>query len=215
MAVEIVSAGICFVLLWFMAKPYGLTREGRYLGLPLGFGFLGISYIITAVAISIPGYFANQLSWLQLLPRTFAFLFFAVTYYFSGETSRNSRLIWNLTISLIIFALATSVMAVIIVPLNPNSYLTSSVYFRTFNLICLSYISVRTLNSHTKTLEPSTVVVPFGFILLGINQYSILVWSVDRGYFAFWGALVVRLAALAVFVFVAYRAFLGSDSRVG
>jgi hypothetical protein len=37
--IEIVSAILCFVLLRSMIKPYRTTGEGRYLGLPLGFGF--------------------------------------------------------------------------------------------------------------------------------------------------------------------------------
>jgi hypothetical protein len=50
--VEIASAILCFILLVFMIKPYRLTREGRYLGLPLGFSFLGVSYFLGAIALS-------------------------------------------------------------------------------------------------------------------------------------------------------------------
>jgi hypothetical protein len=214
-AIEVVSAVICFILIWFMAKPYSLTREARYLGLPLGFGFLGISYFVVAMAISIPGYFTTQLAWFQLLPRTFAFLFLAVTYYFSKKPSKKSRLIWNLTLSSLILVLVTLVILGIINPqLASDSYLATSVYFRIFNLICLSYISIHALSSHIKSREPSTIVIPFGFILLGINQYSILIWSVDRSFFAFWGALAFRLAALAVFLFVSYIAFHSSNKGV-
>ena len=46
--VEVVSTIICVILVKFMFKPYRLTGEGRYLGLPLGFGFLGLSYFIAA-----------------------------------------------------------------------------------------------------------------------------------------------------------------------
>jgi len=200
---EIVAAIIAFILLWFMAKPYNLTREGRYLGLPLGFGFLGISYVVSAAAISIPGYFTSESAWLQLLPRTFAFLFIAVTYYFSKKPSKNLRLIWDLTISSLILILVTSIIAIIVIPqLVPANYLSSSVYFRAFILICIFYISIHTLSSHIKVPEPSTVMIPFGFILFGISQYSALVWAVDRSDFAFWGALVLRLAALVIFLFV-------------
>jgi len=215
LAIEVVSASICFILLWFMAKPYSLTREDRYLGLPLGFGFLGISSVVTAIAIFIPDYFTNQLAWLQILPRTFAFLFLAVTYYFSKEPSKKPHLIWDLTISLLILVLASSVIAVIIIPqLSSSGYLASSVYFRICNLICLSYISIHALHSHMKTLEPSTIVAPLGFVLLGISQYSVIIWSVDRSHFALWGSLALRLAALIVFLFVSYRAFHNSNKRV-
>jgi hypothetical protein len=214
-AIEVASASICFILLWFMVKPYSLTREGRYLGLPLGFGFLGIGSVVSAIATTIPGYFASQLAWLQLLPRTFAFLFLAVTYYFSKEPSRKSPLMWDLSISLLIFVLVTLVISGIINPqLASDGYLASSVYFRFCNLICLSYISIHTVNSHIKTLESSTIVIPFAFILQGISQYSIIIWSVDRSLFAFWAAMVLRFASLAAFLFVSYRAFYSIDKQV-
>jgi hypothetical protein len=214
-AIEVASASICFILLWFMVKPYSLTREGRYLGLPLGFGFLGIGSVISAIATAIPGYFNSQLAWLQLLPRTFAFLFLAVTYYFSKEPSRKSPLMWDLSISLLIFVLVTLFISGIINPqFASEGYLGSSVYFRFCNLICLFYISIHTLNSHIKTLESSTIVIPFGFILLGISQYSIIIFSVDRSLFAWWSAMVLRFASLAAFLFISYRAFYSIDKRV-
>jgi hypothetical protein len=210
--IEVVSASLCFILLWFMAKPYILSRESRYLGLPLGFGFLGISSVVLAIALSIPNFFTSELAWLQLLPRTFAFLFLAVTYFFSKKTSEKALLIWNVTISFLFLVLVTSVIMVIISPqLASPSYLGVSVYFRVFNLLCLSYISVYALRSHIRNLEPSTIVIPLGFILLGMQQYSAIIWSVDRSYFAFWGALALRLAALVVFLFVSYQVFYSSN----
>ncbi len=214
-AIEVASACVSFILVRFMAKPYLLTREDRYFGLPLGFGFLGIASVVSAIAIAMPGYFSSQLAWLQLLPRTFAFLFLAVTYYFSKKPSKKSHLIWDLIISLLIFALATLVILGTINPkLASEDYLASSAYFRVCNLIFVSYISIHTLNSHVKSLEPSTIVIPLGFILLGISQYSLIIWSVDRSYFAFWGALVIRLAALLVFLIVSYRTFHSLNERV-
>ena len=198
-----------------MAKPYVLTREGRYLGLPLGFGFLGIGSVISAIATITPGYFADQSAWLQLLPRTFAFLFLAVTYYFSKEPTRKSHLISDLTISLLIFVLVTLVISMILNPqFASEGYLASSIYFRFCNLICLFYISIHTLNSHIKNLETSTIVIPFGFILMGISQYSIIIWSIDRSLFAFWSAMVLRFASLAVFLYVACKVFCTVDKRV-
>src|SRR4030042_1572170 len=94
--VEVVSAILCFILLRFMIKPYRLTGEGRYLGLPLGFTFLGISYILGAIALS--GLFSSysELAWLPLLGRTFAFSFLVVTYYFSKKPAKNSRILWDI-----------------------------------------------------------------------------------------------------------------------
>jgi hypothetical protein len=62
-----------------------------------------------------------------------------------------------------------------------------------------------------KSLETSTFLIPFGFILLGIGQYSIMIFLFDRTLFAFWGALALRLAALIVFLYISYKAFYSSD----
>ncbi len=209
--IELVSAALCFILLRFMIKPYSLTRESRFLCLPLGFGFLGFSYILGALAFAQTSFSVNALSWVQLLSRTFAFSFLVVTYYFSKEPSKNSQFTWNIVLSLLIVTLLSLVVAVIIVPqFTARSYQATQVYVRIFNMICLAYISIHTLRSHLKNSEPATIWIPFGFILLGISQYSILIWAVDGSNFAFIGGLVIRLAALTVFLLVSYRTFYGS-----
>jgi len=214
--IEVASAIICFILLWFMVKPYSLTRESRYLGLPLGFGFLGIGSVISAIATVIPGYFHSQLAWLQLLPRTFAFLFLAVTYYFSKKPSRKSRFIWNSAISLLLLSLLSLVLLLVINPqfATMDSYFNFAFYFRVCNLICLFYISIHTLHNHIKTLDTSTIVIPFGFILMGISQYSIMIFSIDRSLFAFWGTIVLRFASFAAFLYVSCKAFHCIDKQV-
>ena len=53
-AYEFTSAILCFIILWFMIKPYRFTREGRYIGLPLAFGLLGASYFFSAITYAAP-----------------------------------------------------------------------------------------------------------------------------------------------------------------
>jgi hypothetical protein len=205
---EAISAIICFILLWFMIKPYRLTKEDRYLGLPLGFGFLGLSYILGTIAFSIPSYFFKGLDWLQLIARTLAFTFLAVTYYFSRKSLKNSRIIWDVTFSLIIVAITSLVaVGIILTGLSSQAYRTAEVYVRIFNIICLVYVSFHILRSHVEEPEPSTIWIPFGFIMLGISQYSLLIWAIDRSLSAFWGALLIRLAALVIFLSVSYTTF--------
>jgi hypothetical protein len=71
-SVEIVSALLCFALLRFMYKPYKLTRESRYLGLPLGFAFLGIAEILLVIGIEFS---SGDFRFYSLLTRTFAYVF--------------------------------------------------------------------------------------------------------------------------------------------
>lgn len=211
--VEVVSAILCFVLLRFMIKPYKLMGEVRYLGLPLGFGFLGVSYILGAIAFSQIFPF-KELAYIQLLSRTFAYCFLVVTYYFSKKPSKNSRIKWNIALSLLIVSLAASILVAFILPeFAVDSYQATQVYVRIFNIICLIYISIHTLRSHVSKPDPTTIWIPFGFILLGISQYSLLIWSIDNSIFAFDGALVLRLAALTIFLLVSYLTFNYSNRR--
>jgi hypothetical protein len=212
--VEVVSAILCFILLRFMIKPYRLTGEGRYLGLPLGFGFLGISYILGAIAFSEVISSFRQLAYIQLFARTFAYCFFVVTYYFSKKPSKNSRIKWDIALSLLIVVLTALIVVSIIIPqFAANSYQATEVYVRIFNIVCLIYISIHTLRSHIKNPDPMTIWIPFSFILLGISQYSLLIWAIDESIFAFNGALILRLAALTIFLFVSYLTFYCSNRR--
>ncbi len=215
--VEIASAIICFILVWFMIKPYQLTREGRYLGLPLGFMFLGISYTFAAIAFSTyarPFFFTQEISWLQLLTRSFAFVFLAVTYYFSKKFAQKNRLRWDSTLGfLVVMLVALSVIGIVVPQFTYESYQAAQVYVRIFNVFCLAYIAIHTLRSHIQMPDPTTIWIPIGFILLAVSQYSLLFWYIDSSLSAFMGALVIRLLGLSVFLFVSYRTFYGKDKR--
>jgi hypothetical protein len=204
-AVEVVSAVLCFVLVRFMFKPYELTKEGRYLGLPLGFAFFGIAEVFLAIGIFES---VNELRFLSLVIRTFAFVFLATTYYFSKEPSKNSRLFWDTAFSLLVVALTTlSLLAIRGSVIGIQVPTSLSVFLRVLALICISYISLHTLRSHIRAPEPTTIWIPLGFILLGISQYSLLIWAGDENYaygIAFVGAMVARLVGLSVFIGVSY-----------
>ena len=204
-AVEVVSAVLCFVLVKFMFKPYELTKEGRYLGLPLGFAFFGIAEVSLAIGIFES---LNELRFLSLVTRTFAFVFLATTYYFSKEPTKNSRLFWDVTFSLLVVALTTlSLLAIRGSTIGIEVPTSLSVFLRILSLICISYICLHTLRSHIKAPEPTTIWIPLGFILLGVSQYSLLIWAGDENYaygIAFVGAMVARLVGLGVFIVVSY-----------
>jgi hypothetical protein len=208
--IEVVSAIACFILVRFMIKPFRLTGETRYLGLPLGFGFLGASYAFSALAYS-PLFDFNNKGYVQLFVRAFAFLFLVVTYYFSKSEKKPKRL-WNTTLGVLAATFAILTLLIIISPKLPRSdYQLAQTYVRFFSLMCLSYISIHALKSHIEQPDPATLLVPLGYILLGIGQYSALIWAVDASTFALSGALALRLAGLAVFLFVSYRIFYSSE----
>ncbi len=100
---EATSAIFCFILVRFMIKPYLVTRESRYLGLPLGFGFLGATYALSAFVYFQPQFFGSGTIYFQLVMRTFAFVFLCVTYYFSTKSGDSGRF-WNTSLALLIIA---------------------------------------------------------------------------------------------------------------
>lgn len=215
MIVEVASAILCFVIVRFMVKPYKLTGEGSYLGLPLGFAFLGTADALAAIAYSPIG-FDPKLLWLPSLTRTFAFVFLATTYLFSNRKSKSSQLLGETTISLLIIAVAISFLLAFVAPQFAfEGYSQANVYLRIFNVICLAYVAIYTLRSHLKNLDPTTIWIPFGFVFLAIGQYTLLFWYLDSSFSAFVGSLVVSFVGLTIFLFVAYRTFYGSDKERG
>ena len=206
---EAVSATLCFVLLRFMIKPYHTTGEGRYLGLPLGFAFLGVSYIFMGLTLYFESaFFVEEIKWLQLFTQAYAFAFLAVTYYFSGRAYERTRLWWEITYAALAFAAVVSYLIVFEPPVfGLPTYKTVDEYFRLFNIVCLTYISIHTLRSHAARPDPKTIWIPLGYLLLDFSQYSSLIWSLDSSFSAYAGAHFLRLSGLVVFLFVVYQAF--------
>ncbi len=156
----------------------------------------------------------TEFSWFQLLVRPFAFAFLAVTYLFATEEySKKSRIIWDITLSILLVALMAGVLLVFVAPhVSLSSYRFLVICIRIFNIICLTYITLRTLQSHLVTQKHAskTILSPFGFVFLGISQYSFLIWAIDNSKFAFYTGFVLRTIGLLLFLWIAYRTFYGS-----
>ena len=192
-----------------MIKPYLATREGRYLGLPLGFGFLGTSYALSSIAHASAAYPANDLYWLQLVMRPFAFAFLTFTYYFSNKTS-NKRHLWDMSLSAILVALTALFILFVVAPqIAISNYRVLGIFVRAFNLTCLIYITIHTLQRNLENTNSRTILTPLAFFLLAVSQYSLLAWSIEGqgGDFAFYGGIVIRFMGLIALVFVAVRSF--------
>jgi len=187
-----------------MFKPYQFTGEGRYLGLPLGFTFLGLAEVLLGAGIFVN---TPEIRMSALILRTFAYVFLATTYYFSKKPTKNSHVIWNITFSLIVVMSVAISIVMINGSIGINQPINPSVYFRIFALICIGYICLHTLRSHIQNPQSDTIWIPIGFILFGISQYSLLIWSSDAGYVygvAFAGGWIARLAGLSIFLAVSY-----------
>ena len=201
LAIQIVSAALCFILLRYMIKPYILTKEEQYLGLPMGFGFLGVTEVLLAIGIIFP---ITNLGLISLIMRTFSFVFIAFTYFFSTKPSKFGRFVWIIPLSSIIVGIATVCLYIIREPLSVTGISTSLGFLlRLLGLLCLSYVCINTLRSHIKNLEPTTIRIPLGFIMLAISQYSQLIRVADSNYLygvSFIGGIIARFIGLAIFV---------------
>jgi hypothetical protein len=188
------------------------------LGLPLGFGFLGVSYAVSAFTHLYPlaTFSSLPLAWFQLLLRPFSILFLAFTYYFSKKSSKNSRLMGDVTLSAIIVALTSLAIFFFVAPkFELGNYQVLSIFVRIFNIVCLLYITIHTLRSHLAVQDSKTILTPFGYLFLLIGQYSLLIWDTGnvKNEFPFYGGLVLRWIGLILFLLIAYRSFYGANKR--
>ncbi len=204
---EATSAILCFILVRFMIKPYQLTGQSRYLGLPLGFGFLGATYALSSFIYFQPSFLGSRTMYILTVLRTFAFVFLTMTYYFSRKSAKDSRWLGNASLILLIALFLTSILLVSIPDVALPSYQIVSMSTRIFNLSLIIYICAHTLRSHIETPGPETMWIPFGYIFLAISQYALIIYALDESLSAFFSALAIRWAGLAIFLIVSYRSF--------
>jgi hypothetical protein len=207
--VEAVSAVLCLVLVRFMTKPYRATGESRYLGLPVGFALLGFSYIFMITALFFESFpLVDEIKWLRLFTEAYAFAFIALTYLFSKKPAKNSRLLWN---SLYAVLVLTAVFLYLLLVEPPTyglpDYRIANRDILLFNIVCIAYVSIFTLRNHFLRPDPETMLVPFGYLLLGFSQYSLLILSIGSNLVAFAGASFLRVLGLLIFVWVSYNSF--------
>jgi hypothetical protein len=212
LSVEVISAIMCFILLRFMIKPFQITGESRYLGLPLGFGFLGVTYVISGIVFYTVEILGRntlfvQLMYIQLIARTVALLFLAITYYFSKKPAKNTQHLWKIGLTLLIAAFITSLLILSIVNVTLDVYTIHAVYFRVLCLITVLYICFHTFRSHIEKPDPTTLLIPLGYVFLALNQYSTLLFFLDNSLNAFYSALAFKMIFLSIVLFVSLKAF--------
>jgi hypothetical protein len=215
-AYEITSTILCLILVRFMIKPYQLTGESRYIGLPLGFTFLGATYALSAFTYWQPHFFGDATLYIQLVIRSFAFLFLCVTYYFANKKTKDNRWVWNTTLVVLLVALVTSSILVILPITTPThaAYLDVATYVRVFNLICIGYLCYRTFRSHIEQPDRDTLWIPLGYLFLGVSQYVLIIYTLDSSMSAWWSSLGIRYAAFTLFFYVAYKSFYSKKGRL-
>jgi len=151
----------------------------------------------------------ERMQWLQLFIEAYAFIFLAMTYYFSAKKhERKKDLLIQVLVSLIFLMLIISLTVVFIPPpfTLPN-YKIVDEHFRIFNMSIAIYVTLYTLRRHVRKPDSKTMLAPLGYALLAFSQYSFLIWSLDSTFSAFVGAHIIRVAGLLVFLFISYKTY--------
>jgi hypothetical protein len=189
---ELLSSALAFCIAYLMLRSYRVVRREYLLGFPIGFTFLGLSYLLLGVAYASPSY-AEITSWLHLLVGTYGFAFLAGTYFLRQIRRSVARWVFSLLV-----VLAVVLVLVVVVPpsLLIPPYALADEAFRIVNLGLLAYV-ILSLSRLVKAepYEVSTLVLA-GFVCLAIGQYSLLLWALDEGFWAFVSAHLWRLAGL-------------------
>jgi hypothetical protein len=215
---EIISATLCFVLARFMLRTYLFTGENRYVGLPFGFAFLGLSYVFMAIAFSSNlSHFPEEMKWVGLFSEAYAFAFLALTYHFSGKSyERNARLWWQSIFSALMVIMIISFVIVFAPPVvTLPTYQDADRYISGLEIVLVSYIVVYTLRNHASKPDPKTIWAPIGYALLAFAEYSSLIWSLDSSFSALVGAYLIRITGLLIFLYISYQVFVEPPNATG
>lgn len=195
-------------------RSYSFAGFGYLLGLPVGFAFLGASFLfeLSSVLFRSDPILHPAFFWIQMLLQAEAFALIALSYYYKSSKDEQGRHIVRdigitaipLLMIAIPFLLPTSVLA--LEPyFNYAEFADLSFYLRIFNIAVIAYIFKSTIASLVKAANLKLLYVPAAFALLWLEQYSLIIAYFDNSAVAFIGSALARVAGLAVFAYIMHR----------
>jgi hypothetical protein len=200
------SAWLSFSVAYLMLKSWRMVREDYLLGFPVGFGLLALAYVMFDIAYVFPQ--TNDWNWAPLLLGSWGFAFLAFTYFLRYGSARTDKTgSANLVFGILGVLTVSSLTLVFLLPssLLP-SFLTAELAFRVVNVGLLGYVIYR-LNKALK-VESGLSNVVLGFTFLTIDQYSLLLNTLDRTFV--WSvvfAQLVRIAGLFILTIFLVKGF--------
>jgi hypothetical protein len=203
-----ISAGLAFSIAYLMLRSFRVTQRDYLLGLPIGFSFLALSYLFFAASTAAPSV-KDVARWLDLFSTTYGFAFIGGTYFLRRRGSTGPLSSW-------LFSLAVlGVVVVILVEVVPPfgalpAYPVTDQILRIINLGLLSYIIFSLNQSLKRSPHEVNFLVQTGFILLAFGQYSLLLWTLDQGFWSFVLSNLFRLAGLVAILIEAAAGVTGS-----
>jgi len=184
-----------------------MTQRDYLLGFPIGFSFLALSYLFFAASTAAPA--VNEIArWFELFSATYGFAFIGGTYFLRRRGATGPLSHW--LFSLAFLAIVVVILVEVVPPFGAlPPYSVAAQIFLIVNLGLLGYI-IFSLNQALKQ-SPHEVnfLVQTGFILLAFAQYSLLLWTLDQGFWSFALASLFRLAGLVALLVEAATAVIG------
>jgi len=210
-----VSVSLSLMISRYFFKSYTFSGFGYLLGLPVGFAFLGASFILEASSLMYradpllyPAFF-----WIQMSLQSEAFALIALSYYYkNSDTSGSGRSIQprDVLVSMLPLAMVAIPFIVPTLSLAAEPYFNYadladlSFYLRIFNMAVIAYIFKSTIASLVRAANIKMLYVPAAFALLWLEQYSLVLAYFDNSVIAFIGSTAARMAGLAVFAYILY-----------
>jgi hypothetical protein len=212
-AITAVSVSLSLVISRYFFKSYRFSGFGYLLGLPVGFAFLGASFIFEASSLM---YRADPLLypalfWIQMSLQSEAFALIALSYYYKnsdgGQSGRSVRprdvLVIMLPLAMVGIPFLVPTFTLATEPyFNYSGLADLSFFMRIFNMAVIAYIFKSTIASLVKAANVKMLYVPAAFALLALEQYSLVLAYFDNSAGAFIGSLAARTAGLALFAYI-------------
>lgn len=208
-----VSVSLSLMISRYFFKSYTFSGFGYLLGLPVGFAFLGASFIFEASSLMsradpllYPAFF-----WIQMSLQSEAFALIALSYYYkNSDTSGSGRSVRprDVLVSMLPLAMVTIPFIVPTLTLAAAPYFNYadladlSFYLRIFNMAVIAYIFKSTIASLVRAANIKMLYVPAAFALLWLEQYSLVLAYFDNSVIAFIGSAAARMAGLVLFAYI-------------
>jgi hypothetical protein len=212
-AITAVSVSLSLIISRYFFKSYTFSGFGYLLGLPVGFAFLGGSFLFEmsslmyrADPLLYPAFF-----WIQMTLQSEALALIALSYYYkNSDTSGSGKqvrardiLVTMLPLAMVAIPFLVPTFSLVNQPyFNYAGLADLSLYMRIFNIIVIGFIFKSTIASLVRAGNVRLLYVPAAFVLLWLEQYSLVLAYFDNSVIAFIGSAAARIAGLALFAYI-------------
>lgn len=207
------SVSLSLIISRYFFKSYAFSGFGYLLGLPVGFAFLGASFLFEmsslmyrADPLLYPAFF-----WIQMSLQSEALALIALSYYYkNADASGSGRkvrardvMVTALPLAMVAIPFLVPTFSLVNQPyFNYAGLADLSFYMRIFNMVVIGYIFKSTIASLIRAANIKLLYVPAAFALLGMEQYSLVLAYFDNSVIAFIGSVAARIAGLALFAYI-------------